>query len=91
MITNKNEINGVKVLKHGLKYNGNYCPCIYSFGPLVDGREVVTIYARHHNKRIPSVLNPKNDSDGMTDYFETDSLRFDKGTEEYNIFLQLKP
>ena len=44
----------------------------YSYGNRTDGREAVTIYARDYGRDLHKLFeNAKNESDSMTDYFET--------------------
>jgi len=51
--------------------------CFYSVDNRADGRKCVTIYARDYTgtlgRIIPSACT--NNSDSMTDYFETDTVR----------------
>lgn len=43
----------------------------YSIGNRVDGREAVTLYEKDYSRELHKVFaNARNDSDGMTDYFE---------------------
>ena len=84
-----NIINNVKILKKGVRDLATkaYTPCWYSFGLRIrpDGStyEAVTIYARDY-KPLPAALQPINDSDSRTDYFEQDRAVFAKGTPEYD-------
>jgi len=65
----------LKILKHGIKENGKYHPCYYSQSMLIGFPEgTITIYARGYDS-LPASLNPKNDTDAMTDYFEKDRAR----------------
>lgn len=82
-------IRGVKFGKKGLKdANGNYFPIWYSLNILTSTkRRCITIYAKNY-KSLPAVLNAENNSDMMTDYFETDYVRFEEGTPEFEM---LKP
>ena len=85
-----NLIRNAKLLKKGVRdiNTGAYTPCWYSFGSRIrpDGTtyEAVTIYARGY-KPLPSGLQPINDSDSRTDYFEQDRAVFLKDTPEYNV------
>jgi len=83
------EINGVKILKKGVKdATGKYSPCWYSLGMMVDGQEAITIYARCILSPLPKALgNVRNDTDMQTDYFESDRVRFNKGTSEFETLL----
>lgn len=77
----------VKFLKKGIRCEGKYYPCWYSRTTLIDGRVCVTIYARSILKGLPAVLNPENDTDYTTDYFDNDRVRFFEGSAEYQILL----
>lgn len=84
-MTTKIEINGCKVLKHGIKSPaGKYTPAFYSHCTLTSGRDAVTVYAKRC-KSLPKEFGPvENDSDVMTDYFESDRCRFFAGTPEFD-------
>ena len=89
MNANSIVINGVKCLKKGVRFNGEYTPVYYSRANLIALGDAVTIYARGC-KSLPKQLGEvKNDSDAMTDYFESDLVRFLVGTPEYNSLLPL--
>lgn len=68
----------VKFLKKGVKENGEYYPAWYSQGGytkesgLPEG--TITVYAKTY-KGLPKGLEPKNNSDLMTDYFEKSRAR----------------
>lgn len=78
-------IRGVRFMKKGVKdlSTGKYSPCYYSRCQLTDGRTAITIYAKCILKGLPRQLQPQNDTDGQSDYFETDRARFYEGTAEY--------
>jgi hypothetical protein len=79
----------VKFLKKGVKDSaGNYYPCHYSLARLIDGRTAITLYAKSYSKGLPRELQPINDSDMQTDYFEKDKVRFYEGTPQFDM---LKP
>jgi len=79
-------INGVRFLKHGIEdAAGNYYPARYSRSVLICGRDAVTIYAKDIIKGLPAALNPSNDSDTRTDYFEKDRVRFFAGSSEFDL------
>lgn len=64
----------MKFLKHGIRHEGKYVRVFYSKSACINYPEgTITIYARDHDGHLPKELNPKNNSDGMTDYFETDA------------------
>jgi hypothetical protein len=94
MSTKNNIINGAKILKKGVRdiATGAYTPCWYSFSKRIrpDGStyEAAVIYARNY-KPLPAGLQPINDSDSRTDYFEQDRAVFPFGTNEYNILAEV--
>lgn len=74
----------VKIMKKGIRKGNDYCSCDY----FRNNDMSVTIYARHYNQHIPrEVGNVKNESDGMTDYFETDSCVLRPGDKFYEKVL----
>lgn len=81
----KNEINGVRILKHGVKFAGKYHPCWYSHGKLIDGREAITVYAKGYAPLPKELGEAENNSDIMTDYFESDRIRFFAGSLEFAL------
>ena len=53
----------------------------------------VTIYSKDMLKKLPKELNPKNDTDGMTDYYEADRARVrpgDRFFDDINKIIDLK-
>lgn len=65
----------IKFFWNGIKINGRkkLIRCHYSLDNRHDGRECVTIYARDYMGHLPGDMFPvENDTDSMTDYFETD-------------------
>jgi hypothetical protein len=67
----------IKFLWNGIKIDGKLYRCFYSDGKLINHPEgTLTIYAKDY-KHIPNIpeLQVQNDSDSMTDYFETDRIR----------------
>lgn len=67
----------IKLLRKGLRINGEYFPCWYSSSKNnINGS--ATIYLKCY-KRLPqeiySVLRVENNSDSRTDYFEKDRIR----------------
>lgn len=56
----------------------------YSVGSRTDGREAVTLYAKDYDRSLESVFSDaRNDSDSMTDYFETSRVVIFKGDARY--------
>ena len=84
-MTTKIEINGCRILKHGIKSpSGKYTPAWYSHCVLTSGREAVTVYAKRCTSLPKEFGAIENNSDGMTDYFESDKCRFFAGTPEFS-------
>ena len=79
----------VKFMWNGIKVDGTLYRAHYSIGPytsnsgLPDG--TITVYAKDY-RSFPQIegLQIENDSDIMTDYFETDRLRIYPGNKYYN-------
>lgn len=76
----------IKVLKNGIKENGKYHACYYSDGELINyPKGTITVYARTYDD-LPKELNPENNSDMRTDYFEKDRVRIVPDHPLYNEF-----
>jgi hypothetical protein len=87
---NQLTINGVRIGKRGVRFAGRYVPASYAAFTMTSGQKCVTIYARSILKDLPAELGSIiNDTDTMTDYFETDRVRFLEGTPEYNALLPM--
>ena len=78
----------IKFLKKGIKADNEYYPVSYSLGTSINGIKNLTIYAKSIIKGLPKELNPTNNSETMTDYFEVDRIKFIKGTNMYNNLLK---
>jgi len=66
------KVNGGKLQKASFSMPGSYA----AWSGLPDG--TVTIYAKNYRRfsaEICKAFDVQNDSDGMTDYFETDRIR----------------
>lgn len=75
MKTGQNGTQSIKFFWNGIKLNGSkqLIRCFYSLDNRHDGRECVTIYARDYSGHLPGDMFPvENETDSMTDYFETD-------------------
>lgn len=81
---NMKAINGIKFGKKGIKADGKYFPCWYSLATLINGKTAITIYAKCILTGLPKSLQPENNSDMQTDYFEKDRVRFYEGSEQFN-------
>jgi hypothetical protein len=82
-------MNTIKFLKKGLKINGEYFSVYYNKGNYTEQSKIpagsITIYVNNY-KRLPRIegLNIINDSDSMTDYFESDRLIIYPNNKYYN-------
>lgn len=83
-------MNTIKVLKHGIKVNGEYIKCGYTIGnfTIESGipQDTITIYARGRGV-LPIELNPKNETDFQTDYFCDDRANVYSNHPLYQDFL----
>jgi len=76
----------IKFGKKGIKIDKNYFPVSYSKGNytkesgLPEG--TITIYSKSY-KHFPKELNPENESDMRTDYFEKDRVRIKPSNKYY--------
>lgn len=79
--------NKIKFSKGFLTINGKRCGVTYSHGCWVEGVNPDTIKVRPKKYSFPAEFNEalkvENNSDGMTDYFEKDSLRLVPGDALY--------
>ena len=78
-------INGVKLLKHGVRKDGKYYPVKYDRCINVHGAKMLTIYASRTLIGLPDALGVQNGTDDQVDYFEKDRARFYEGSMEYDI------
>jgi len=62
----------MKFKKHYIENNGKRCRVHYSLDNRVDGRKCVTIYGKTCLDYMSGIIEFKNNSDLMTDYFEND-------------------
>ena len=86
-----NKIGSVKVLKKGLRNEeGKYFPAHYSAHThRSTGKKCVTVYAGCYIKGLPFAMGHiQNNTDTMTDYFETDKAVFFEGSTEYEVLKQ---
>lgn len=66
----------VKLLKKGIKIDGQYYPVFYSSSKN-HTKGMATIYIKTYKRLPPSaheIFSVKNDTDSMTDYFEQDRI-----------------
>ena len=79
----------IKVLKHGLRSNGKYIRASYSIGALKHHPAgTITIYAKSVLDKLPSELNPQNDTEIISDYIEEDRARILPDHPLYNDLLK---
>ena len=77
--------NEVRILKNGIRKGDVYCPCWYS--KRSDGSILIT--SKHYNTHIPREIGDvSNNSDSMSDYFETDSCRITPDNPYYAVILR---
>jgi len=83
----------IRFLKKGIKTNGRYVPVWYSKGEYTKEsglpKGTITIYAKGYNDRLPNVLNPINQSDMQTDYFEKDKARITPTNRYYKKVIRV--
>ena len=84
----------IKLLKKGIKIDGEYYPCWYSNSKgNINGNG--TIYIKQTHKNIPRELRDyqefklSNDSNMMTDYFERDRIRISPDSKYFNTVERL--
>jgi len=79
----------IKLMKHYVSDGETKARVWYSMGNYVDGLPGVTIYAKDYGNKLGTYFSGKvrNDSEMMTDYFETDSVRLRPGDEHYEAAL----
>lgn len=69
----------MKVLWNGIKSEGKLYRCFFSDGQLINHPAgTLTIYAKDYgnmSKEISAAFKVENNSDSMTDYFETSHIR----------------
>lgn len=76
--------NSIKILKNGIRQGEYYVSCFYG---LNKDTQAVTVYARNYSHLPYGLGDIKNDSDSMTDYFESDSCTIHKGEPYYEEVL----
>lgn len=83
----------VKFMWNGIKVDGKLYRAHYSIGNYTEAsgipKETITVYAKDYTS-IPRVdgLQVENDTDIMTDYFETDRIRIAPDNKFYNDALE---
>lgn len=83
----------IRFLKHAIKHKGKRYRVHYSTGELINfPKGTVTIYARDYSFKdggLPKELNPKNDTDIITDYFEKDRARITPDNRYFKDIMKL--
>ena len=80
-------------MKNQIKWGDKKARVRYSKGPytkesgLPEG--TISIYSKDYGVPLPKALNPTNDTNMMTDYFETDRVRIKPDNKHYNDVLKL--
>lgn len=77
----------IKFQRFAIIYNGKRIPVSYSKGSytkesgLPEG--TITIYAKTYHLHLPKELNPENNTEIQTDYFEKDTARITPSNPYY--------
>lgn len=77
----------IKWMWNGIKVDGKLHTASYSKGILrSESQESITLYAKNYSDRLPRIdgLTVENNSESMTDYFETDSARIGQDSIYWN-------
>jgi hypothetical protein len=83
-------MNTIKFLKDGIRYNGKYIRVFYSQSKLTGYPEgTITIYAREYGHQLPTELQPSNDSEPQTDYFDKDKARIPPNSPYHKQILDI--
>ena len=84
----------IKLLKKGIKLDGEYYPCWYSNSKgNINGS--ATIYIKNSHKSIPQELRDClefrliNNTNIMADYFDTDKIRIPSNSKYFNMVEKL--
>lgn len=79
----------IKLMKHYVTDGETKARVWYNKGNYVDGFPGVTIYAKDYGNKLSAYFpgKVKNESEIMTDYFDTDSVRLGPGDENYEVAL----
>lgn len=84
--------NEIRFLVHSVAFEGKKAKVHYSQGSYTKESGIpqgtITIYAKDYGKQLPKELNPKNETDFMTDYFEKDHARITPDSIYYNKVLK---
>lgn len=82
----------IKFLTYGIVHEGKKVRAHYSEGSYTKESKIpkgtITIYAKDYSARLPKELNPENDSDMQTDYFEKDRARITPNSPYFNDVLK---
>lgn len=81
--------NGMMFNRLGIRTNGKYYPASYHISTNREGTKMLCINAKDHCGRLPAAINPKNDTDSMTDYFDRDRAKILEGNPGYAELLPL--
>ncbi len=78
-------MENIKFMYNGIKINGKLVKGFWSKGGYTNGAEIAFYAKEYSTPELKEIFNVKNDTDIMTDYFETDTIYFmpdDKYIEE---------
>lgn len=82
----------IRFLTHAVVHNGKKARVHYSQGSYTPESKIpkgtITIYAKDYGEQLPKELSPKNDTDIMTDYFNTDTARITPDNKYYKDVLK---
>ena len=81
---------GIRFLKHAIKHNEKRIKVRYSDGKLLHHpKGTITIYAKEYGQQLPEELNPENETEIQTDYFDKDKARILPGSKYYEDVIKL--
>ena len=72
----------IKFMYNGIKIDGKLIKGFWSKGGYTNGAKYCFYADSYYTPELKEVFNVKNDSDIMTDYFETDTIYFFEDNEE---------
>ena len=88
----KAEIKKIQFMAHAIKFDGKKAKVWYSKGEYTKEsglpKGTITIYAGGYGDQLPRALNPQNETDMMTDYFDKDKARIKPDSPFYKKVLK---
>jgi len=74
----------MKFLKQAIKCNRKRIKVWYSNAKLLNyPKGTITIYAKEYSEKLPEELNPENETNSQTDYFDKDKARITPDNKYY--------